>query len=354
MITAKFGGTAITPANLHFVKEILTPFHNRVVVSAVGKEYAQDVKTTDLLQRYYVTGDEGVWRAIADKYARLAAVNCIPINAEETLDEAHSRARSRDISYCMSLGEELSAKFVAKYLNATYVEADGIVRFNGSKLSFNATVSLMKRAFKGVELAVTGGYYGMGKYGRQTFSRGGSDVTGALCAVASGSSLYENWTDAYGVQTANPALISGVQTIPTMSYDEMYRLSVGGAEVLHPDAVSPVERSGIPIKIGNFFNHRGASTLISNCPSRNELLSVTEKIADGKFITTVLHAMPLSKITQIFSRFFCDNRFCFDCFDRSFSADRVEVYSFEADGSKALLVTDASVIRSLYGYFVRQ
>ncbi len=135
----------------------------------------------------------------------------------------------------MSLGEELSAKFVAKYLNATYVEADGIVRFNGSKLSFNATVSLMKRAFKGVELAVTGGYYGMGKYGRQTFSRGGSDVTGALCAVASGSSLYENWTDAYGVQTANPALISGVQTIPTMSYDEMYRLSVGGAEVLHPE-----------------------------------------------------------------------------------------------------------------------
>ena len=44
--------------------------------------------------------------------------------------------------------------------------------------------------------------------------------------------------------------------------------------------------------------------------------------------------MPLSKITQIFSRFFCDNRFRFDCFGKSFSADRVEVYSFEADGSR--------------------
>ena len=354
MITAKFGGTAITPANLHFVKEIISPFHKCVVVSAVGREYPQDVKTTDLLERYYVSGDEAAWRAIADKYVRLAAVNCIPINAEQTLSEARSRARSQTLSYCMSLGEELSARFVAKYLNAAYVEADEIVRFDGVSLAFDDTVSLMKRAFQGVELAVTGGYYGMGNAGRQTFSRGGSDVTGALCAVASGSTLYENWTDVYGVQTANPAVVSGVKTVETMSYDEMYRLSVGGAEVLHPDAVSPVERSGIPIKIGNFFNPNGFSTLISNCPSRNELLSVTEKLSDGKYITTVLHAMPLSKITQIFSDFFRANSYRFDCFNRSFSADAIKVYNFQADGSKAVLVTDSSVIRPLYGYLVKQ
>lgn len=192
MITAKFGGTAITPRNLIYVKNIITPFHKRVVVSAVGKECPQDVKTTDLLERYYFDGDEKYWRAIADKYRRLTAVNAIAADVERIIFEAKLRARKYSREYCMSLGEELSAKLVAEYLGYNYIEAEEIVRFNTRGLAYKETIARMRAAFAGVNCLVTGGYYGMGNNGRQTFSRGGSDVTGALCAVASESNLYEN------------------------------------------------------------------------------------------------------------------------------------------------------------------
>ena len=67
------------------------------------------------------------------------------------------------------------------------------------------------------------------------------------------SSLYENWTDVYGVCVADPVKVYGVSTIRSMSYSEMRALSRGGAEVLHPSAISPAERFSIPIKIGNFI-----------------------------------------------------------------------------------------------------
>ena len=62
MITAKFGGTAITPKNLVYLKKILTPNHKMVVVSAIGKSHPNDIKTTDLLANYYHTHD---WQLFA-------------------------------------------------------------------------------------------------------------------------------------------------------------------------------------------------------------------------------------------------------------------------------------------------
>ena len=47
--------------------------------------------------------------------------------------------------------------------------------------------------------AVIPGFYGSGADGRiRTFSRGGSDVSGAIVARAAYADLYENWTDVSG------------------------------------------------------------------------------------------------------------------------------------------------------------
>ncbi|MCM1195343.1 MAG: hypothetical protein NC332_05375, partial [Firmicutes bacterium] len=314
MITAKFGGTAVTPRNLAYIKNCLTPFHKCVVVSAVGKEYPSDEKTTDLLARYYVEEDEKAWSAVEDKYRRLVLVNAVNTDVDKILYDAKRRARKFSLQYCMSLGEEISAKITAEFLDAAYVEAEQTVRFNSRGLSFKETVKSLKSAFKGVDLAVTGGYYGGYELSRRTFPRGGSDITGALCAVACESSLYENWTDVNGVCVADPVKVSGAATIPALSFYEMRRLSECGAEVLHPHAIAPVEQAGIPIKIGNYFNPDGPSTVVSNCRSRNEILSLTEKKEANYTVTTLLHGMPLHKVTRIISEFLRDNVYNFDCF----------------------------------------
>ena len=49
------------------------------------------------------------------------------------------------------------------------------------------------------------GFYGVMPDGRiRTFSRGGSDITGALAAAALDADVYENWTDVSGILMADP------------------------------------------------------------------------------------------------------------------------------------------------------
>ena len=358
MITAKFGGTSITARNLFHIKEILTPFHNCVVVSAIGKEHFADTKTTDLLREYYSTHSPEVWQQIADKYKRMVEVNAIQVDVDELLNDAKSRALMYDIAYCASLGEELSAKVVARYLNAQYVEAERVVRFKEGKLCRRLTYTNAQKAFSGLNLGVIGGFYGGTDTGRATFSgqgmpratfsRGGSDVTGAILAAALNSSLYENWTDVNGVCVANPARVHGVDTIESMSYREMLLLSKSGAEVLHPDAVAPVERCGIPIKIGNFLNPYGASTLISHCPSQSKLLSIAERVEKGVVVTTVLHTYPQWKIAEIISDFLRSHTRTVKFFDRSAEVSELRLYGVELQSNIARLTTDVSILNSLY------
>ena len=95
-----------------------------------------------------------------------------------------------------------------------------------------------------------------------TFSRGGSDITGALVAASSESDIYENWTDVDGVLSADPKTIDNPAFLDIITYSELKYLSAFGASVLHEDALLPVRRLGIPIHIRNTGNPAGAGTMI--------------------------------------------------------------------------------------------
>ena len=95
-----------------------------------------------------------------------------------------------------------------------------------------------------------------------TFSRGGSDISGALVAAAMGADVYENWTDVDGMLTADPRIVSQAVTIPAITYAELQEMTYQGATVLHEDAVRPAWDAGIPIHICNTFHPEAAGTWI--------------------------------------------------------------------------------------------
>lgn len=331
----------MTAQNMGCLK-VLSQNHRCVVVSAVGKEHPSDVKTTDLLIAHY--NGANVWQQIEQKYKRLVQVNGVQVDVEKLLFEAKRRSLNNGLAYCMSLGEELSAKIAAAFLNCAYVEAESCFRFDSRGLQWKATKNNLKSAFSGLKTGVVGGFYGGCVGGRQVFSRGGGDVSGAICAVATGSSLYENFTDVNGVCVANPKLVPFAQTVPCLSYDEMYLLAKNGAEVLHPDAVKFAQRRGVPVRVANYRNANAPSTIISNCPSGKPFLSVTQKQAGKNVVTTLLHTMPWEKLQRNLLQ-------VFEILRKNFGAG--ETLWCKADGKCLQICTKHSVLTTVYGVFCK-
>ena len=130
-----------------------------------------------------------------------------------------------------------------------------------------------RRAFRGRLLplgrAVIPGFYGSLPDGSvHTFSRGGSDVSGALAAAALEADLYENWTDVDGLFTADPNIVPEARRNRCVSLRQMERLARAGAQVLHPDALRPLKGSGIDTLLKNTYCPDAEGTRISeSCPA---------------------------------------------------------------------------------------
>ena len=70
------------------------------------------------------------------------------------------------------------------------------------------------------------------------FTRGGSDITGALAAAALDADVYENWTDVSGIPDGgSPRSWRTPSPIERITYAELRELSYMGAQVLHEGTV---------------------------------------------------------------------------------------------------------------------
>ena len=112
-------------------------------------------------------------------------------------------------------------------------------------------------------IVVFPGFYGVTRDGSiATFSRGGSDITGAILAAALNAGVYENWTDVDSVYAVSPGLVRDPYPIREITYDEMRELAYAGFSVLHEEALVPAYRKGIPVHIRNTNNPSSRGTLI--------------------------------------------------------------------------------------------
>jgi len=102
----------------------------------------------------------------------------------------------------------------------------------------------------------------------KTFSRGGSDITGAIVAACVKAEIYENWTDVPGVLMADPRIVKNPRRIKELTYHELRELAFMGADVLHEEAVFPVRKRSIPINVRDTNHPRNPGTMIVSQSSR--------------------------------------------------------------------------------------
>ena len=259
---AKFGGSSVADAaQLRKVQAIVEEDSDRriIVVSAPGKRTRDDAKITDLLYKCHDCARAGtlldsVFQIVADRYRGIIRDLGLAIEIEHDLEVVRDGiGRHITPDYAASRGEYLNARIVAKLLGCDFVDAADLIRFDASgRLDIEKTVAAVADTLRNGGPVVVPGFYGAQPDGAiRTFSRGGSDITGALLARAVRADVYENWTDVSGVLMADPRIVSNPRTIPALSYRELRELAYMGANVLHEEAVFPVIDLNIPVNVKN-------------------------------------------------------------------------------------------------------
>jgi aspartate kinase len=289
MIVMKFGGSSVAGAErIRYVGELVKAQLSRkpaLVLSAMGDT------TDDLLAAAADALGEG--RVSIDKIEalHLTTVKELGLGAlgeEEIrplLEELRDllvgislikelTGRTRD--YLVSFGERLSVRIAAAYFNAQGINARALDSWDAGFISdsqFTAAEileeawTLIPRAVvplteAGLVPVVTGFIARDGAGNITTLGRGGSDLSATMIAAACKAEEAQVWKDVDGILTADPRLVEGALPVETITSDEAAELAYFGAQVLHPRAMQPCNKTGTPVLVKNSYNPQAPGTRI--------------------------------------------------------------------------------------------
>lgn len=298
---AKFGGSSVADGiQLTKTKEIIRedPDRKYIVVSAPGKRYEGDNKITDILYlckthiEHNLPYDQ-LFQVVVDRYMAVEINLGVKVDLLKHFEEIRENLRKNpSADYIASRGEYLNAVLVAAFLEYDFVDTANLIKFDekGRLLTEETDKALAEELAKH-ERAVLPGFYGSTPDGEiKTFSRGGSDITGALVARAVHADVYENWTDVSGFLMADPRIVENPKQIRAISYKELRELSYMGASVLHEDAIYPARMANVPINIRNTNQPEDSGTFITAEVSedyRSEQNHIITGIAGNRDFTVV-------------------------------------------------------------------
>ncbi|KAA1040327.1 aspartate kinase [Macrococcus equipercicus] len=289
MKIAKFGGSSV--ADVAQIKKVLSIFNadderRVIVVSAPGRRYPDDTKLTDLLiELYHLVIGHADTQQITDKIntvlERFQSIEQdLPLKQsliphfkgklEHLIKETTEHARLLDA--LKSCGEDFNAELIAAYntqqgIDTLYYHPRDAGLFvtdePGNARVLEESYTAIKDSLPPTKKIVIPGFFGISKTGHiVTFSRGGSDLTGAVIARALDAGIYENYTDVSGIFSANPNIIPNPNRIEEVTYDEMRELSYAGFNVFHDEAIAPLYSKEIPVVIKNTNRPEDPGTLI--------------------------------------------------------------------------------------------
>jgi aspartate kinase len=292
----KFGGASVkdAPAIQHIVQHILSNFKAEpllIVVSAMGKttnaledivkNHAKgDTNTAhELLQSlknsHYAILDQLFENKSAEIYNSL---NDTFVEIEWVLEEAPAENFDYMYDQIVSVGELLSTKILAAYLNkcqlkSTWLDARDVVATDNNyreagilweKTAKNAAEKLIPLLNKG-GFVVTQGFIGSTSENfTTTLGREGSDYSAAIFAHVIAAKSMTIWKDVPGVLNADPRVYKKAVQLHQISFDEAAEMTYYGATVIHPRTIQPLKAKNIPLYVRSFLDLNAVGTEIAD------------------------------------------------------------------------------------------
>lgn len=317
---AKFGGSSLANSEqFKKVANIIKSDNSRklVVVSAPGARFSEDKKITDMLlltfqHLKYNFDYSDLLKQIEERFMEIKSSLNLSIDIASEFDiikEDIKKIPGGD--YLVSRGEYRCAKCLAEYLDYDFVDARDLIIFK-----YNGVVDIeasQKRfdALKFKNGIVFPGFYGAYENGDiHLFSRGGSDISGAIISRLANVNVYENWTDVSGLLMCDPRVVKNPLHIELITQIELRELSYRGANVLHEEALLPLKDTNIPIHILNTNDpsHPG-TTIVETLPDNDESF-ITGIVGKKDYVAINLLKNPsisyerlVIKICEIFERY---------------------------------------------------
>lgn len=308
MKVCKFGGSSVADAQqIKKILKIINEDNKRkyIVVSAPGKRYKEDVKVTDMLialiEAVLLKKDhQDLIKQILDRFQQIERELNIDHSLIETFRtqlndyiKRYQHQPERLTDALKSCGEDFNAQLIANYNNeqgikTTYFSPGDIGLIVSDEPSNSVVLeksyeNIMNKLVNVEGKVIIPGFFGINENGDiNTFSRGGSDITGAIIASSVNSDVYENFTDVSGIFSANPNIVNQPASIIQLTYEEMRELSYAGFSVFHDEALLPVYRSRIPVNIKNTNDPDHPGTLITNSRQSSGVVGVS---CDSGFVS---------------------------------------------------------------------
>ena len=220
----------------------------------------------------------------------------------------------------LSFGERLSIRIAAAYFRTLkhnaqafdswdigFMSDSGFGRAELRNESFVRIASSLLSITAGGVMPVITGFIAKDEAGNiTTLGRGGSDLSATIIAAACRAEEVQVWKDVDGIMTADPRLVKDARPVEKISFDEAAELAYFGAQVLHPRAMQPCMKSGIPALVKNTFNPGAPGTRIEAQTEKNAALvrAVTRKkdVTLVDVISTSMLGQP-GFLAQVFSAF---------------------------------------------------
>ena len=261
-----------------------------------NEDYTNIVKK--IISRYkeiidYFKLDDSVINVLKDKIIKLSQ--------DDFTDDEHLLATFK------AHGELLNAIVLNEVLNSKGIKSifidpkdAGIIvhgKPNDADISPETYLNLESLNIPDDTKAIFPGFFGYSKDGSIfTFSRGGSDITGALLSQGLHADLYENFTDVDAIYVANNHIVKHPQAIKKMSYREMRELSYAGFSVFQDEAIIPAVKGQVPVNVKNTNNPEAEGTLI--VPEQflfNPANQITGIACSKRFSALYIHRYLLNK-----------------------------------------------------------
>lgn len=326
-LVMKFGGTSVgSAAAMRETADLVLQARDTwgdvvVIASAIG---SKPVKVTDLLlhgAQTAFTGDmetfpqlasllrdihyeaiDGLLSPEGERQVILAEIERF-IDRFSTLCGAVSvlgELTPRALDAISGMGEQMSARILAAYLRelgyeSEAIDATEIILTDGNFQNASPqtagtrarTTSRLQPLLDEGAIPVVTGFIGATADGvTTTLGRGGSDFSAAILGQALDADEVWIWTDVDGVMSADPRLVPGAVSIPTLTFREVSELAYYGARVIHARTMRPCIESGIPLRIKNTFNPTHPGTVIEDdAPQQNGALKAVTAIKGVSMIT---------------------------------------------------------------------